>query len=125
MSKPAQDAAFSRPAVAPVWIEGGAQCALQGIVAPDPANPAATSVNTDYAFKWSGGAVVNHVLLQNNGAAAINYDIDEAASLGSMSLGAGSVVFLDIQMAALHFYTGTAMNVNGTTGSNIVVRAWS
>lgn len=126
MTKTAQDAAFTHPNVQPVFIEGGAQAAQAGVVAPFGGNPAATTAATDYSFKWgsTGTEQVNHVLLQNNTAATINYDIDEAASAGSIALAAGATIFLDIQMSTLHLFTAGVVNVNGTATGNIVVRAW-
>lgn len=108
--------------VRPVFISGGAQSARQGIVTPSGSNPAATTGGADYTFAWANGATVNHVLLQNNTAAVVNYDIDQAASAGSITLAAGATVFLDITMSALHLFTAANENVNGATSGNIVVR---
>lgn len=118
------DTDFLNPTVQPVEIVAGAQAALKGPVAASGSNPAALTASTDYTFAWSGNQVVNHVLLQNSTAATLNYDIDAAASAGSLALAAGATVMLDIQMAALHLWQAGTPNVNGTAAGNIVVRAW-
>lgn len=97
--------------------------AAQGVVTPAPANPAATTASADYTFAWSG--VIRHVLLQNSTAAAINYEIDGAATPGSPVLAAGQTVFLDVILTTLHLLATAAVNVNGNAASNIVVRGWA
>lgn len=97
--------------------------ASKGVVPPAAANLSATVGGTDYTFAWQAG-FVNHVLLQNNTAAALNYEIDAAATAGSPVLAAGAAIFLDVQLAALHLLTAANQNVNGAVASNIVVRAW-
>ena len=123
------DTDFEQPTVQPISIAGGAQAALRGVVTPYASNPAALTSSTDYSFQWQGsgstpGVVVNHVLLQNNTATTLNYDIDTAATAGSLALASGAAVMLDIQMAALHLWQAGTPNVNGSSAANIVVRAW-
>jgi len=100
--------------------------AQPGYVAAWGSNAAATAATTDYAFKWGAGGTtqVNHVMLQNNTGANIQFDIDTAANAGSPVLATGQTLFLDVQMTALHLYTAGIQNVNGNSGSNIVVRGW-
>lgn len=122
MPKPTTDLGFNDPTVEPVYVEG-APSTIQGVVAAAATNAAATTAGADYTFAWSA-ATVNHVLLQNNTAAALNYEVDAAATAGSMTLAAGAGVFLDVTMGALHLLTAGVQNVNGTVAGNIVVRAW-
>lgn len=99
---------------------------VAGYVAPFATNAAATVGNTDYAFKWgaSGNTTVNHIMLQNNTAANVQYELDTAATVASPVLAAGATIFIDVPCSTLHLFTATAQNVNGTTAGNIVVRAW-
>ena len=97
--------------------------AAKGVVPPAASNLAATVAATDYVFAWQS-SFVNHVLLQNNTAAVLNYEIDGVATAGSPALAAGAAIFLDIQMAALHLLTAGIQNVNGAAAANIVIRAW-
>lgn len=97
--------------------------AQQGVVPAASTNAAQTAAATDYTFAWKQG-FVNHVLLQNNTAAALNYEIDAATTAGSPVLASGAAIFLDVQMSALHLQTAGIQNVNGNSAGNIVVRAW-
>ena len=99
--------------------------AQAGVLAADPANAAALTAATDYAFKWKGGAQPRHVLVQNNTAASINVDVDAAATAGALVLAAGATLVLDVCMSALHLYSAAATPaVNGSASGNIVVRGW-
>lgn len=99
--------------------------AQAGVLAPSPTNGAALVAATDYAFSWKSAAQPRHVLVQNNTAAAINVDVDTAATAGSLVLAAGATLVLDVQMSALHLYSAAAApNVNGSASGNIVVRGW-
>lgn len=97
-----------------------------GAVTAFASNPAALTTSTDYAFKWgnTGTTQVNHVMLQNNTASALNYDLDAVATLGSPALAAGQTIFLDVQTLVVHLFQAGTPNVNGTSASNIVVRGW-
>lgn len=97
-----------------------------GYVAAYASNAANTTAATDYSFKWgaSGTTQVNHVLLNNNTAANIQYELDTAANAGSPVLASGASILLDVPVTALHLYTAANQNVNGASASNIVVRAW-
>ena len=64
------------------------------------------------------------VIIQNNTAASINYNLDAAANPGTLSLAANAQVILDVPITKLHFYSTGTPNVNGNTGTNIVVLAW-
>lgn len=98
--------------------------ATHGVVAPAGSNGAATAAATDYPFSWAASVMVNHIMLQNNTAGAVNYDFDTAANPGSPMLAAGQTIFLDATVQVLHLYTAGAQPVNGNTGNNIVVRGW-
>jgi hypothetical protein len=103
-----------------------APSAQTGYVAVFPSNAAALTSATDYSFKWglSGTTAVNHIMLQNNTASALNFDLDVAASAGSPVLAANQTIFLDVQTSVLHLYQAGTPNVNGTSSGNIVVRGW-
>ncbi len=124
---PVTDTGFNAPNVQPVYVEG-APAAKQGPVAPASGNAAQTGINTDYTFNWqdaTGAQVnVNHVMLQNNTAAAVTYDIDAVTTAGSLQLAAGATIILDITMTTLHLRTAATQNVNGAAAANIVVRGW-
>ncbi len=100
--------------------------AATGYVSAYGSNAAATTATTDYSFKWGAGGTtqVNHIMLQNNTGANIQWDLDTAANAGSPILATGQTLFLDVQTTALHLYTAGAQNVNGSTAGNIVVRGW-
>jgi hypothetical protein len=97
-----------------------------GIVAAYASNAAALTSATDYSFAWgtTGTTTVNHVMLQNNTGASLTYDLDVAATAGSIVLPNNQTVFLDIQCTVLHLYQAGTPNVNGSSASNIVVRGW-
>lgn len=100
--------------------------AATGYVSAYGSNASALTSATDYAFKWgSGGSTqVNHIMLQNNTATALNWDLDVTATAGSPVLNAGATLFIDVQTTVLHLYQAGTPNVNGTSASNIVVRGW-
>lgn len=100
--------------------------ASTGYVAAWASNPAALTSSTDYSFKWgaSGTTQVNHIMLQNNTAATLNWDLDVAANAGSPTLAAGQTVFLDVQTTVLHLFQAGTPNVGGSSSGNIVVRGW-
>lgn len=112
------------PIVKGVWIEGGANgSAAQGAVAPSASNAAHTTAATDYSFSWQA-PTVNHIMLQNNTAAVVNWELDATATAGSPALAAGQTVFLDVVASVLHLFTAAQQNVNGAAAANVVVRAW-
>lgn len=100
----------------------------QGYVAAYGSNPAATTANTDYSFAWgaSGNTPVHHLMIQNNSGANLQWELDTATgSAGSPLLATGQTLFLDITTTVLHLRTSGAINVNGTSSGNIVVRGWN
>ncbi len=100
--------------------------ATQGYVPANPNNAAALTSNVDYAFKWGTDAAPitpNHVMIQNNSAANLNFDLDVAATAGSPVLGPNQILFLDWQTTVLHLLQTGTPNINGTTANNIVIRA--
>ncbi len=104
----------------------GLVVAQSGYVAAYGSNAANTTGGSDYSFKWgaSGNTQVNHIMLQNNTGANINYDLDTSTSAGSPVLATGQTIFLDVQTSTLHLQSASNQNVNGTSASNIVVRGW-
>jgi hypothetical protein len=100
--------------------------AATGYVAAYGSNPAALTANTDAAFKWGAGGttLVNHLMVQNNTAINVLWDLDTATSAGSPILTPGQTIFLDVQTTALHLQTNGTPNLNGTSANNIVVRTW-
>lgn len=95
--------------------------AQQGAVALSTP-PAATNAGADTPLTFS--QPVHHLLIQNNTAAVVYWELDAVAGVGSAQLAAGATLFLDNTAAALHLYTAAAQNINGTTATNIVVRGW-
>jgi len=102
------------------------QSLASGYVAAFGSNPAAMTANTDYQFKWGAGGttVVNHIMIQNNTASNIQWDLDTTSNAGSPVLAPSQTIFLDVQTTVLHLLSTGTPNVNGSTGSNVVVRAW-
>lgn len=100
--------------------------ASTGYVSAYGSNPATTGIATDVSFKWGAGGTtqVNHIMLQNNTAASINWDLDTATNAGSPVLAAGQTLFLDVQTTALHLQAAASQNINGSSAGNIVVRGW-
>lgn len=129
MSETTYDTGFpGTPRVQPVHVEDQpvvvGMHTLQGPVAASGSNAASTTANTDYVFQWLNNQQVNHVILQNNTAAVLNYDIDHVASAGTLTLASGATIFLDVSMLALHLFTAGVQAVNGAAAAGIVVRAW-
>ena len=111
--------------------QGSAQTnpfAVQGAVAPLAANAAATSGASDYVFGWQNSnsvqVSVNHVYIENNTNANVQWELDAATSNGSPILKPGDSKQFDIRVTNLHLLTGAAQNVNGSAAGNIVVRGW-
>ena len=100
--------------------------AQTGYVSAYGSNPATTGTNTDVAFKWGAGGttLVNHIMINNNSGANINYDLDVATSAGSPVLATGQTVFFDVQTTAVHIQAASSYNLNGTSSGNIVIRGW-
>jgi len=92
--------------------------AASGVFAPG----ATTTATTDYAYTWANQ--INHLMLQNNTGANIQWELDSAATAGSPVLATGQTLFLDVQCTAIHLYTAAQQNVNGSTAGNIVIRGW-
>ncbi len=97
-----------------------------GYVSVFGSNPTVLVANTDAAFKWGAGGttVVNHVMIQNNSASSVNFDLDVATTAGSPLLAAGQTLFLDVQVTAVHLQSTGTPNINGSSSGNVVVRGW-
>jgi len=101
--------------------------ALAPSMAAYGSNAAALTSATDYSFKWGtdGKQAINHIMLQNNTSANLNFDLDATATAGSPVLVSGAIVFLDVLgTLVLHLLQTGTPNVNGTSSGNIVVRGW-
>jgi hypothetical protein len=100
--------------------------AASGYVAASSDNAAATTGGTDYAFAWgpAGSTVINHLFIQNNTTANVQWELDATTSAGSPILTPGQSVFLDVQTTVLHLLTAANQNINGASGNNVVVRGW-
>lgn len=100
--------------------------AARGYVPAWTSNGTALTSSVDFPFAWgaNGTTLVNHIMLQNNTASALNWELDTPANAGSPSLAAGQTIFLDVQTGVLHLYQAGTPNVNGTSSANVVVRAW-
>jgi hypothetical protein len=102
------------------------QAVASGYVAAANGNANATTASTDYSFAWggAGSVIVHHIMLQNNSGANLQWDLDTNTSAGSPVLATGQTLFLDVFTTVLHLRTSGAINVNGTSAANIVVRGW-
>jgi len=90
---------------------------------PASSNGANTTAATDYAFTWSNGPV-NHVMVQNNTSANVQWELDASTSNGSPILAPGATLLFDVALTTLHLLTAANQNVNGSSASNIVVKGW-
>ena len=82
--------------------------------------PAAqTTANTDTLYTFS--SQINTVIIQNNTAANLNFAFDAAATVGSLLLVPGQYYEKPKKVTVVHLLTTAATNVNGTSGSNIVL----
>lgn len=101
--------------------------AQPGYVAAYGSNPSQTAAaSADTLFKWGAGGTtqVSHIMLQNNTGANISWDLDVATTAGSPILATGQTLFLDVQTTVLHLQSAAQQNLNGSSASNIVIRAW-
>lgn len=100
--------------------------ALAGALAFPSNVPTSTGVNSDVAVKFgsAGNLIANHVMIANNTAINVVYELDANTSGGSDILAPGQKIFLDIQCAAVHLQAASAQNINGSAAGNIVVRGW-
>lgn len=81
--------------------------------------PTQTNSGSDTTFTFS--KQVNCVIIQNNTGSNVNFAFDGAASAGSLLLATGQTFIYAKRVTAVHLYTSSAQNVNGTSGSNIVL----
>lgn len=101
---------------------------IQGVaeqfgVQPVSTNAAATTGGSDYTYTYIN-ETANHVMIQNNTGANVQWELDVATSAGSPVLATGQTLFLDIEHSTVHLLTAANQNVNGGSGSNIVIRSW-
>lgn len=93
---------------------------MSTLVAPATTNPSATGVATDVSFSWQGTA--NRLLIQNQSAAAVFLDFEQAASPASISLAAGATLAINMAVSVLHLYAAANTPINATGG--VIIRAW-
>ena len=86
-------------------------------------NAANTTAATDYTFAWV--SAINHLMLQNNTGAVLQWELNGATSGGSATLATGQTLFLDVPITSLHLLTAANQNVNGANANNIVVKGWA
>lgn len=102
--------------------------AIQGVAEQfglAPGNNASATVSaTDYTYVYAGGLVANHVMIQNNTGANIQWELDVVTSAGSPVLATGQTLFLDVAHSAVHLLTAANQNINGAISGNIVIRSW-
>lgn len=96
--------------------------AVAGGIAAAASQPTATTANADTA--WAFAQKVNHVLIQNNTTATVQFDFETTANAGSPIIAPGSIFFFDIKVTAVHLFTAAIQNINGATAGNIVIRGW-
>ncbi len=102
--------------VAGVNVYSGASVALS-------APPAALTASADTTFTFS--SKVHHVEIQNNSSTAVGIEYDAAATAGSWQIPPnGGALLVDHPVTAVHLFSTAATNVNGTGGSNIVLKGW-
>lgn len=82
--------------------------------------PANTNSGSDTTLTFA--TPVAHWTLQNNSAAAFNYNPDAAATAGSLVLAPGAQAFYDWPVSAVHVLTPSAIAVNGSGGLALVGR---
>lgn len=104
-------------------LDALAQGAASGVVALASGAPAATNVGADTSVPFS--VPVAHWTIQNNTAASVGVELDAAASAGSLQIAAGQSLTSEVPVSTLHLFTAAAQNINGTAGSNIVIRGWN
>lgn len=84
--------------------------------------PTALTANVDTLFTFS--QVVEHVFIQNNSSVNITVDFDTPATSGSIVIKAGTYAYFDLRVTTVHILSSSATNVNGSSGSNIVLKGW-
>ncbi len=92
------------------------------VIGPIAGAPTATMATLD--TPWQFSAQANHLLIQNNTTANLQFECDTPASPGSPILAPGATFVADLQVLVVHLYTAAAQNINGTTSGNIVIRGW-
>lgn len=92
-----------------------AQIGYVSLISP----PAQTNAGSETVLTF--GEKVTFVTIQNNTASGLNVAFDATASAGSFLVPSGATVVSDKQCNAVHLYTASAQNINGTSANNIVV----
>lgn len=85
--------------------------------------PATTNAGADTSVPFDNP--VAHWLIQNNTAAAVGFELDQAATAGSIQIPANGTFTSDIPVSVIHLFTAAGQPINGAAGSNIVVKGWA
>jgi hypothetical protein len=99
----------------PVAVGDLEQAGYIALVSP----PTATNAGSQTVLTFA--QPVNRVIMQNNGSQTVNYAFDATASAGSLALLPGSFLIYPKIVTAVHVYTASAMNINGTSAANLVL----
>ncbi len=92
--------------------------AQQAVALSSPPTNTNAGADTPLTFK----SQVNHLLVQNNTAAAAFVEVEAVASTASIQIAAGGLFQKDIECLSLHLFTAAAQPINAASG--IVVRGW-
>ena len=86
-----------------------------------PQGAASLTANSDNLYTFP--TQVHHLLIENNTTTPLNVEFDAQATAGSLLIPAGSApIGIDVAVTVVHLYSAAASPVNGTAGSNIVLR---
>jgi hypothetical protein len=118
------DAAWDGSAASPTIMAVLKRSVLSGSPVALASPPAAT--NAGSATHLVFAADINHLYLINQSNVAVGVEWDgRTADAGSYQLGVGLPLTLDVHIPAatgISLYTASAVNINGATGSNLVVK---
>lgn len=95
--------------------------AINGYIAAS-SPPLATTALTDTMYTFS--SQVNHVFIQNNYTASIQFELDATSTAGSIVLAAGQTFEMAVMATVVHLWTPVNININGSSVPNIVIRGW-
>jgi hypothetical protein len=84
--------------------------------------PSTTNAGSDTNLTFS--SLVRHWTMQNKSAATIYYNLDAAASTGTLELAPGAQVWWEWPVTSVHVFTAVAINVNGANGLVLLGRAY-
>lgn len=94
-----------------------------GRVVLDASAPSATNLGTDTLVPFA--QPVEHLLIQNNTAAAVWINFDAAAAVGALVLlAAGTMLVITVPCKTLHVFTAAAQQIN-STATGISIAGWT